>query len=216
VLIPKKAGRPIALASRCSDSRLGFDQPVVAQYRNPGIPVAAGRLFAEGLRQFPGINIALAMSDEPAPGRLIQAGGLVEKAGLPALDANALDGLLLVAKTTADDPDTLAQWTALGGRAFAREVRADDQAKEPVVISFPAPVARGVASALRTAGLRFNRSRRNGKAAPISKKPPPSQKTTAARSAASVQRPRQRPLDRARHAPSSPWSPTAEASRFPM
>ena len=56
--------------------------------------------------------------------QLIQAGGLVEKAGLLALDANALYGLLLAAKTGADDPDTLAHWTALGGRAFLREARA--------------------------------------------------------------------------------------------
>jgi hypothetical protein len=91
--------------------------------------------------------------------QLIQAGGLVEKAGLLALNANALYGLLLAAKTGADDPDTLAHWTALGGRAFAREARAEDEAKEPLVISFPAPVARAVASALRAAGLRFNRLR---------------------------------------------------------
>jgi hypothetical protein len=50
--------------------------------------------------------------------RLIEAGGLVEKAGLLALDANALYGLLLSAKGSVDDPDTLAHWTALGGRAF--------------------------------------------------------------------------------------------------
>jgi hypothetical protein len=91
--------------------------------------------------------------------RLIEAGGLVEKAGLLALDANALYGLLLAAKGSAEDPDTVAHWTALGGRAFSRETRAGDEAKEPIVISFPAPVARGVAAALRTAGLRFNRLR---------------------------------------------------------
>ena len=62
-------------------------------------------------------------------------------------------------KGSAEDPDTLAHWTALGGRAFSRETRADDEAKEPVAVSFPAPVARGVASALRAAGLRFNRLR---------------------------------------------------------
>jgi hypothetical protein len=91
--------------------------------------------------------------------RLIEAGGLVEKAGLLALDANALYGLLLAAKGTADDPDTLAHWTALGGRSFAREARAEDDAREAIVVSFPAPVARGVAAALRAAGLHFNRLR---------------------------------------------------------
>ncbi|HTV36696.1 MAG TPA: conjugal transfer protein TraD [Xanthobacteraceae bacterium] len=91
--------------------------------------------------------------------RLIEAGGLVEKAGLLALDANALYGLLLSAKGSAEDPDTLAHWIALGGRAFARETRAEDEVREAVVVSFPAPVARGVAAALRAAGLRFNRLR---------------------------------------------------------
>ena len=57
-LIPKKPSSPIALASRCFGGRIGFDQPIVTQHRNPGIPVSAGRLFAEGLRQFSGIAAA--------------------------------------------------------------------------------------------------------------------------------------------------------------
>ena len=91
--------------------------------------------------------------------QLIQAGGLVEKAGLLELDPNALYGALLSLRDHAGDAEQTRQWTALGGRAFAREARADDEAKEPVAVSFPAPVARGVAAALRAAGLRFNRLR---------------------------------------------------------
>jgi hypothetical protein len=128
--------------------------------------------------------------------RLIEAGGLVEKAGLLELEPNALYGAVLSLRDRADDAEQIREWAALGGRAFAREARAEDEAKEPVAVSFPAPVARGVASALRAAGLRFNRLREEW-AAPISIKPRPSQKTTAAPSAASVQRPWQRPLNRA-------------------
>ena len=90
------------------------------------------------------------------------------------------------------------EWAALGGRAFAREARAEDEAKEPVAVSFPAPVARGVAEPSAPPASGSIASARNGKAAPISIKPRPSQKTTAAPSAASVQRPWQRPLNRAR------------------
>jgi hypothetical protein len=91
--------------------------------------------------------------------QLIQAGGLIEKAGLLGLEPNALYGALLSLRERADDTEQIRQWATLGGRAFTREARAEDEAKEPVVISFPAPVARGVASALRAGGLRFNRLR---------------------------------------------------------
>jgi Conjugal transfer protein TraD len=91
--------------------------------------------------------------------RLIQAGGLVEKAGLLELEPNALYGAVLSLRDRADNAEQIREWAALGGRAFAREARAEDEAKEPVAVSFPAPVARGVASALRAAGLRFNRLR---------------------------------------------------------
>ena len=91
--------------------------------------------------------------------RLIRVGGLVEKAGLLELEPNALYGAVLSLRDRADDAEQIREWAALGGRAFAREARAEDEAKKPVVISFPAPVARGVAAALRSAGLRFNRLR---------------------------------------------------------
>ena len=128
--------------------------------------------------------------------RLIQSGGLVVKAGLLELEPNAFYGAVLSLRDRDDDAEQIREWAALGGRAFTREARAEDEAKEPVVISFPAPVARGVAAALRGAGLRFKACARNGKVAPISTKPRPSQTTTAAQSARSGQRLWQLPLNR--------------------
>ena len=69
--------------------------------------------------------------------RLIEAGGLIDKAGLLDLDANALYGALLSLRDGADNKDQLSKWTALGGRAFAREARLRDAGKEAVVLTFP-------------------------------------------------------------------------------
>ena len=55
--------------------------------------------------------------------QLIEAGGLVDKAGLLGLDVNALYGALLSLRDGAGDKKQVDQWTALGGRAFSREAR---------------------------------------------------------------------------------------------
>jgi hypothetical protein len=69
--------------------------------------------------------------------QLIEAGGLIEKVGLLGLDSAALYGALLSLRDGASDPKKIEQWTALGGRSFAREARARDEGKEPVVLTFP-------------------------------------------------------------------------------
>jgi hypothetical protein len=89
--------------------------------------------------------------------RLIEAGGLVDKAGLLDLEPNALYGALLSLRSGAADKKQLEQWAALGGRTFAREARQRDEGKEPIVISFSAALDRDVTTALRTAGFRFNK-----------------------------------------------------------
>jgi hypothetical protein len=89
--------------------------------------------------------------------RLIEAGGLLEKVGLLGLDANALYGALLTLRDGADDKKHIEQWTALGGRTFAREARARDEGKEGVVLSFPAALEKDATVLLREAGLRFNK-----------------------------------------------------------
>jgi hypothetical protein len=89
--------------------------------------------------------------------RLIEAGGLVEKTGLLDLDPNALYGALLSLRDGAGDKKQVEQWTAIGGRTFAREARARDEGQEPIVLTFPAALAKEATAALRTAGFRFNK-----------------------------------------------------------
>jgi Conjugal transfer protein TraD len=89
--------------------------------------------------------------------RLVEAGALAEKAGLLELDSNALYGALLSLRDGADNAGQVEQWAALGGRAFAREARARDEGKEPVLLSFTAALAKDVTIELRKAGFRYSR-----------------------------------------------------------
>ena len=93
--------------------------------------------------------------------RLIEAGGLIEKAGLLDLDANALYGALLSLRDGADDKAQVDKWAALGGRTFAHEARLRDEGKEPVIVTFPAPLAKEATNALRAAGFRFSKVMRH-------------------------------------------------------
>ena len=89
--------------------------------------------------------------------RLIEAGGLVEKAELLDLDANALLGGLLALKEMSAKPDLVARWAQEGGKVFAAEARAKDEGREPLVVVFPGPIAREVTAQLRATGLRWNK-----------------------------------------------------------
>jgi hypothetical protein len=89
--------------------------------------------------------------------RLIEAGGLIDKAGLLDLEPNALYGALLSLRDGVDDKDQLSKWTALGGRTFTREARLRDEGKEAVVLTFPAPLAKDATVLLRQAGFRFSK-----------------------------------------------------------
>jgi hypothetical protein len=89
--------------------------------------------------------------------RLIQAGGLVDKAGLLDLESNALYGALLSLRDGVGDSEQVARWAALGGRAFAREARLEDEGKEAIILAFPTALARDATTALRAAGFRFNK-----------------------------------------------------------
>jgi hypothetical protein len=93
--------------------------------------------------------------------RLIEAGGLIDKAGLLELDANALYGALLSLRDGADETDQVSKWAALGGRAFAHEARLRDEGKEALVLTFPAPLAKEATNALRAAGFRFSKVMRH-------------------------------------------------------
>jgi hypothetical protein len=89
--------------------------------------------------------------------RLIEAGGLIDKAGLLELEPNALYGALLSLRDGAGDKDQIGKWTTLGGRAFAREARLRDEGKEAIVLTFPAALAKDATTTLRAAGFRFNK-----------------------------------------------------------
>src|SRR4051795_5266558 len=89
--------------------------------------------------------------------RLIAAGGLLEKAGLLDLDANALYGALLGFRGAGTPTAQNERWAALGGRPFAQEAKTRVEAKEGITIPFPAPLGREAATALRAAGFRFSR-----------------------------------------------------------
>jgi hypothetical protein len=89
--------------------------------------------------------------------QLIQADGLVDKAGLLELEPNALYGALLSLREHAGDAEQVHQWAALGGRAFAREARLAEEGKEAIVLAFPAALGRDATTALRGAGFRFNK-----------------------------------------------------------
>jgi hypothetical protein len=52
-LLPKERGAPVAPA-------IGLYETIVAQYGDPGIPMAAARLFAQHGRKLVGIHTALA------------------------------------------------------------------------------------------------------------------------------------------------------------
>ena len=89
--------------------------------------------------------------------QLIQAGGLIDKAGLLEFEPNALYGALLSLRDGAGDPEQIRRWAALGGRAFAREARLAEEGKEAIVLAFPAALGRDATTALRGAGFRFNK-----------------------------------------------------------
>jgi len=88
---------------------------------------------------------------------LIQAGGLVDKAGFLEFEPNALYGALLSLRDGAGDAEQVRQWAALGGRAFAREARLAEEGKEAIVLAFPAALGRDATTALRGIGFRFNK-----------------------------------------------------------
>lgn len=89
--------------------------------------------------------------------RLVEAGALVEKVGLLDLDSNALYGALLSLRDGAGDKAQVEKWTTLGGRTFDREAKARDEGKEPLLLTFTAPLSKDATTALRKAGFRYSK-----------------------------------------------------------
>jgi len=89
--------------------------------------------------------------------RLIEAGGLVEKAGLLELDANALFGALLSLVPGAADATRVAAWAKAGGQVFDREAKAGSAGREPLTVTFAEALPTTFSTRLRGAGLRWNK-----------------------------------------------------------
>ena len=89
--------------------------------------------------------------------RLIEAGGLVEKAGLIELDPNALYGALISLAAAVKDSSQVALWAKAGGKILDREAKARDASKEPLIITFAAVLPTPFTTRLRAAGLRWNK-----------------------------------------------------------
>jgi hypothetical protein len=89
--------------------------------------------------------------------RLVEAGGLVAKAGLEELSAEALLGALLTLRDDAKNPKTVEQWTASGGRALLRGSHTPEKGTEPIIVVFPNVLSKDLQAEIRTAGFRYNR-----------------------------------------------------------
>ncbi|SEF14904.1 Conjugal transfer protein TraD [Rhizobiales bacterium GAS191] len=89
--------------------------------------------------------------------RLIEAGGLVEKAGLLHLDANALYGALLSLSSSAKNTARVTEWAKAGGHVFDREAKARDAGREPLTVTFAGALPTTFTTRLRGAGLRWNK-----------------------------------------------------------
>ena len=105
--------------------------------------------------------------------QLIQAGGLVDKAGLLELEPNALYGALLSLRDSTGDPEQVRQWATLGGRAFAHEARLAEEGKEAIMLSSPAPSGKTRPPRCAPPGSASARCCSTGKASPMSTRPRP-------------------------------------------
>lgn len=89
--------------------------------------------------------------------RLIEAGGLVDKAGLLGLKSNILYGGLLSLAQASADPDRLARWSVVGGQAFDRDAKARAAGREPLILTAAQPLATVAATRLRALGFRWSK-----------------------------------------------------------
>jgi hypothetical protein len=93
--------------------------------------------------------------------RLIEAGGLIEKAGLLELDTAVLYGALMQVAAEARNGERTEQWRIVGGRAFDHEAKARDAGREPLVFTLPTAATAPVQAQLRKAGFRWSKVMRH-------------------------------------------------------
>lgn len=89
--------------------------------------------------------------------RLIEAGGLVDKAGLLDVDSAVLYGALMQVAAEARNAERVEQWRVVGGRAFDRETKARAAGREPLVLTLPSPATAPLQAGLRKAGFRWSK-----------------------------------------------------------
>lgn len=89
--------------------------------------------------------------------RLVEAGTLVEKAGLIELEEAALYGALLSLAESVRDRTKLAGWTKAGKAALDQATVGNGATHEPLTVIFSAPLPTPFATRLRGAGLRWNK-----------------------------------------------------------
>ena len=89
--------------------------------------------------------------------RLIEAGGLVDKAGLISLEASVLYGALLQIAADARSPERVEGWRLVGGKAFDREAKAKMAGREPLVLTLPFLATAPLQAQLRRCGFRWSK-----------------------------------------------------------
>lgn len=89
--------------------------------------------------------------------RLVEAGTLIERAGLIDLEEAALYGGLLSLAESVRDKAKLAEWSKTGKAALDQETVGKNATYEPLTVIFPAPLPTPFATRLRSAGLRWNK-----------------------------------------------------------
>ena len=89
--------------------------------------------------------------------RLVEAGALIEKAGLLDLEAPALLGALVGLAGAAEKPDAIARWAAEGEKRLAAEAAERDRAREPVIVTLRVAITKEIGAELRGLGLRWNK-----------------------------------------------------------
>ncbi len=89
--------------------------------------------------------------------RLIEAGTLVEQAGLLDLNADALYGALLALSANAQDEKQITAWASAGNKALDRQMKVAAETVEPLTVTFPAALPTAFSTRLRGASLRWNK-----------------------------------------------------------
>ena len=117
--------------------------------------------------------------------QLIQAGGLVDKAGLLELEPNALYGALLSLRERTRDAEQIRQWAALGGRTLPARRDSPKKARKQLCSPFPRRWAVTQRPSCAAPASASTSCFSTGKGSPAVTRPRPSQGYIAARCAGS-------------------------------